>query len=191
MQKIISFLLLAFLFNSCTNSNRENENEASEPTIVQPESHSVQEFIVGDVDGDGKNETAIIYPPEIREDGLSCTDDSCMVQIDFGDGIALLKYPFSIGGFVEDLGDLDGDGSDELLYVPDWFQSCWGSMHVFSYSEGVWVEIAKTGLNWCNEDRFVERVQPLESGVFLLEGEQKGEKEGEVLTRFDTIRFNP
>jgi hypothetical protein len=64
-------------------------------------------------------------------------------------------------------------------------------MHVFSYREGAWVEIAKTGLNWCNEDRFVERVQTLESGMFLLEGEQKGEKEGEVLTRFDTIRFNP
>lgn len=191
MQKGISFFAILILFNSCTNSEEKNKIEESSPTITQAESHSIQEFAVGDVDGDGKPDMATIYPPEIREDGLSCTDDSCIVAIRFEGSINELRYPFSIGGFVEDLGDLDGDGGDELLYVPDWFQSCWGSLHVFSYKNGSWAQLAKTGLNWCNEDRFSDRIKLIDAGVLVLEGEVRGDAEGEILTRFDTVRLIP
>lgn len=180
---LFSLLLLSF---SCSEKTEKDEFEADEPTYIAPEEQTVQEFVVGDLNGNGTADVGTLYPPTFTEDGLSCTDDSCIVRIEFADeSIPDLRHALSIGGFIEDLGDLNGDGRAELLYVPDWFQSCWGSMHVYQLGESGWEESASVSLYWCEEEFFAERVKYLGDDQIVILAEIPND--GAVEERVDTF----
>jgi hypothetical protein len=187
MKPLLQAFVCLFLFNSCANPSdkEENKDEEQPQTVLYSETHFVQDYPVGDVDGDGNPETATLTPPDIREDGLGCLDDSCVVEVSFGDGIPLLRYPYSIGGILEDLGDLNGDGRAELLYVPDWFQSCWGSFSVYQLIDGKWIQSGRNSLYWCEEDLFKERVQMIDDNRFIMVGETSGD--GSIIDKVDTF----
>lgn len=187
MIRWLQFAVLLLLFNSCANpTEKEAENEEEQPQSVNfSDTHFAQDYPVGDINGDGVNETAHLIPPEIREDGLSCEDDSCVVVIDFGEGIPKLRYPYSIGGILEDLGDLNGDGRDEILYVPDWFQSCWGSFSVYQLVDGAWIESGRNSLYWCEEEFFTERVLMIDENRFAMVGEKSAG--GGIVDKVDTF----
>lgn len=64
--------------------------------------------------------------------------DSNFVNIAFSCGIPFIKHRSGFSGFVANLGDLDGNKTEELIYCPHWFQSNSGGIFVYGYKNKTW-----------------------------------------------------
>ena len=59
----------------------------------------------------------------------------CNSYISFSDtSLHILRIQSNLGGAIANVGDLDGDGADDILVYPDWWQSSWNPYKVFSYN---------------------------------------------------------
>ena len=88
---------------------------------------------VGDVNGDGKKDHAILANHEPKS-----AADSQYVTISFDCNVPSFQHANGFHGLMADAGDLDGNGTDELLYFPDWYQSMWAGLFVYGYRKGSW-----------------------------------------------------
>src|SRR3978361_654845 len=68
----------------------------------------------------GKPETLILITPKINSSETGC-DGGCLTKIKFSDPAApVISIKDCIGGTLTNLGDLNGDGLDEIGLLPDW-----------------------------------------------------------------------
>ena len=98
-------------------------------------------FAVGDVDGDGKKDKAIVQPLTFffRNNKM----DSQYVNITFTCSIPPIKHYNGFQGLVVNVGDLDGNNTDEILYYPDWYQSNSAGIYIYRYYQNKWTLLAK------------------------------------------------
>ncbi len=94
--------------------------------------------IKGDFDGDGKTETATLAGNGFPIDSADClTQCQCIVR--FSDSrLPDLTVPRCYVGHLENEGDLNADGADEIGVLPDWFSECKQDYSVFTLRDGVW-----------------------------------------------------
>lgn len=93
-------------------------------------------FIVGDVNGDRKVDKAIIEPATfIYRDGKV---DSQYVNISFTTDIPVIRHYNGFHGLIANVGDLDGNKTDELIYYPDWFIGNMASIYIYGLRDGEW-----------------------------------------------------
>jgi hypothetical protein len=122
---------------------------------------------------------ARIVPPKLTADESGC-EGPCIMQIIFSDpAIKPISVDSSIGGRLMNLGDLNGDGKDELGIQTDWFQGCWRSYFVFTNENGVWVRALPPIPTHCNQ---------WEAGINPVEKDPKGNKR--VIVHYSTFRNN-
>ena len=82
--------------------------------------------------------TAVITDP----DKQLCANNDCASTIHFEDEtIAPAHVVNSLNLDLTNLGDLDGDGNDELGAIPEWWSSVWQAYHVLTYKKGGWYEM--------------------------------------------------
>lgn len=82
--------------------------------------------------------TAVITDP----DKQLCANNDCASTIHFEDeSIAPAHVVNSLNLELTNLGDLDGDGNDELGAIPEWWSSVWQAYHVLTYKKGGWYEM--------------------------------------------------
>lgn len=97
------------------------------------------DYIIGDFDGDGQLEKAWVVRPSIIDPDMMECEDGCFVTIRFSDvSIPDIKAN-GIGGTLKNLGDLNGDGLDELGMERWWFQSCWQPYYIFTNVHYKWM----------------------------------------------------
>jgi hypothetical protein len=146
---LVSALFLC-LFSSCSPSTRKNEVASASDSLQQENSDSSQikqliwdynlnqidTFAVGDVDGDGNNDQAIIQPLTFfyRNNQM----DSQYVKIAFTCSIPAIKHYNGFKGLIANVGDLDGNHTDEVAYCPDWYQSNAGGIYIYGYRQNKW-----------------------------------------------------
>ncbi|PWK79924.1 hypothetical protein LX99_00385 [Mucilaginibacter oryzae] len=86
-----------------------------------------------------KNKESIsVIKPKINADGTGC-DGKCELILRFsGDHTPPITIEDCIGGEPVNLGDLDGDGKDEIGVLREWFNSCWHNYNVYTFKNGRW-----------------------------------------------------
>lgn len=105
--------------------------------------------ISGDFNGDGRKEECTLQKPVTIEDEMECKGE-CECILHFSDKkIKPLKIKQCIGGSLRNLGDLNGDGHDEIGFLPGWWTSCWMTYHVYTYRNGKWIELLRESVH-CN-----------------------------------------
>ena len=120
--------------------------------------------IEGDYDGDGKKDYAWVLAPQTDTSGLGgCDDGRCECFIKFSDP----KIPFikieqeAIGGALTNHGDINGDGADELGFLPDWFSSCWRDYYVYTLRDRKWRNAVEPFTTYCSYwDSTVSYIRP-------------------------------
>jgi len=116
--------------------------------------------VKGNFDGDGKPEYVWIVKPEFNKDGMGCVGDCTAQLMCSNPHIKTLTLNNSIGGTLTNLGDLTGDGKDEIGLLPDWFTSCWRSYRTYTLKNGEWIYFTEPFIVHCNQ--WEANIKPLE-----------------------------
>jgi hypothetical protein len=184
MRKTRFILLIAgLLLESCgsektSKADNDKLNSANKPMAGLSHKDSVEldfksrieRIPLGDLNGDGIADTAIVSPPRFISPGNpidGCQDDSCLCRIHFTCNLPDLTGVFGIGEVIANVGDLDNNGYCEISLVPEWFSSVWQALYVYGFRNGKW-QLFGTGT--CNlnsldsdPDFFKNRVKKMDS----------------------------
>lgn len=102
------------------------------------ERHINDTIPLGDLNGDHKGDTAIIMSHAPQS-----ANDSDYVTITFNNGMPNLIHGNAFHGLLANVGDLDGDGTCEVLYYPDWYQSNWAGIFIYALYNEKWQMIGQ------------------------------------------------
>ena len=161
------FFSLTVLFISCASSTNQTNNQTPTDTLSQdskvektnklsslPDSLTK---IAGDFNGDSKQDLATVVPPPTDNFG-NC--EKCIAKISFSNGIDTLTIPYEANGaIIFNAGDLDGNKTDELLVIPDWFNSCLGLQWVYTYRTNGWDTVASGQIYRCLPRNTIKRIK--------------------------------
>lgn len=129
--------------------------------------------VKGDYDGNGTQEWMWLESPSVNDDGSGCSGD-CNCRIRFSDpSLPLLTVKNCIGGIPVNHGDLNGNGSDEIGLLPEWFTSTWCSYQVWTFRKGQWIHAV---------DPFPTHLSQWDDGVIPIE--KAKEQPGFVIIRY-------
>lgn len=72
----------------------------------------------------------------------TCANNVCGSTIHFEDeSIQTIPVRDALDLELTNLGDLNGDGNDELGAIPKWWSSVWQAYHIFIYQNHIWYEL--------------------------------------------------
>lgn len=97
-------------------------------------------YALGDFNGDGKKEYVYFVPPEDADRWDELDDlDGLNGVLKFTDAsIPDIFVERCVTGQPRNLGDLNGDGRDEIGIQPGWVTSVWQVYRVFTFKGGKW-----------------------------------------------------
>jgi hypothetical protein len=145
----------------------------------------------GDFNGDGKPDRIWLEKPEIDETGMECVGGSCVSYIFFSDpALPYIAITDCIDGTPDNLGDLNGDGTDEIGLLPGRFTSCWNSYLVWSWKNGRWTNPIEPILTHCDQwekfSRCIEK-DPAKKGHVLVRYSEHTDEE--ILVKKKSLPF--
>lgn len=125
-------------------------SEASRPAIAQSPAQRPKDAVSGDFDGDGTAEYAWLVPPKVTGE-LAC-QGGCTSYLRFSKAqLPAIAKENCIGGTLTNLGDLNGDGGDDIGLLPEWFVGCWVDYFAYTYRAGQWRPLVKPFATHCNQ----------------------------------------
>ncbi|EHQ30705.1 hypothetical protein [Mucilaginibacter paludis] len=143
-------IILTCIYAGCVNNTKNAET--SKPPVPK--------VIQGDFNGDGKPEIVRLVKPKLNKEGTDCVG-GCVSYLRFSDTtIADIKVNNCIDGTPDNLGDLNGDGKDEIGLLPEWFTSCWRSYLVYTYKNDKWIYAVPPITTHCNQ--WEAHIKPIE-----------------------------
>lgn len=135
-----------------------------------------EDAVKGDYNGDGKAEYMWLEAPQLNDTEMDCVG-SCTAYIRFSDTtIPAISIQDCIGGFPTNKGDLNGNKTDEIGLLPEWFTSCWRSYYVWTLKDGKWIYAVKPFSTHCTQ---------WENDVIPIEIDKN--KKGNVIIRYSQI----
>jgi serine/threonine protein kinase len=137
------------------------DDDPDEGIIVEnPISDIPSDAVSGDFNGDGTLDYMLIQKPELASNNEECVGD-CISYIKFSDpSIPEIEVPNSIGGTPSNLGDLNGNGTDEIGLLPDSFSSCWREYFVWTFTNQSWGYLVDPISTHCNQ--WEDGIRPIE-----------------------------
>ncbi len=119
-----------------TDSNAKSDSLLMKELIKEYDLNRIDTFIVGDVNGDGVKDKAVILPLTFINVNNKIVNQ--YVNIAFTCNISMLKHSNGFHGLIANVGDLDGNNSDEIVYCPNWYQSNSGGIYIYGYRRNKW-----------------------------------------------------
>lgn len=169
--------ICVFMLFSCKQLSPKNASTSLKDAVEAVfGSGGTDTFTVGDLDGDGLPNMVFMKKPITEgfvdpDEGMTECPGGCNVSFSFGGKIPPFEHQTSIGGLVLDAGDLNEDGVGELLYVPDWISSCWGSIFVYSLNKGKWICPGSVAVYTCEGNDYLKRLRKIDKEKFELIGQ--------------------
>jgi len=108
--------------------------------------------VKGDFDGDGKPEYAWVVKAKIKSPEEDCTEGKCVIKIMFSKPVMQPIYlQSSYDGELYNVGDLNGDGSDEFAAFPEWFTGCGRFCYIYTQKNNEWTYLIPPISSDCND----------------------------------------
>ena len=160
---LLALLVLTFsLWTACEHPTKTAEAPKSPPaaaTPPAPPANVPKDAVKGDFDGDGRAEYVWLAAPEVTDE-MECKGE-CTSYLRFSKAtLPAIAQANCIGGQPGNLGDLNGNGGDEIGLLPEWFTSCWAEYYVYTYRAGKWEQLVKPFSTHCNQ--WEADVKPIE-----------------------------
>lgn len=129
---------------------------------------TTEDGLLGDFDGNGTKEYAYTKVSDCSDE----CDGKCETTIYFSD--KKIK-PFIISpaknGGLYNLGDLNGDGKEEIGFYPDWCTSCWHGFLVYTLDKAGWNTLVPSISTHCSQwedGKFPIRKDPKKKGYVII-----------------------
>lgn len=147
---IFTILFFASIYSGCVSDNKKAKD------VVPP----LPPVVKGDFKGEGKQAVVQLIGPQLNKQGTDCLG-GCTSYIRFSDTtIKPIRIDSCIGGMTENLGDLNGDGKDEIGVLREWFKGCWKNYYVYSYINNNWELAVPPIPTHCNQ--WTVHIKPIE-----------------------------
>lgn len=154
---IIILLVFAAVHSGCV-SDSKTTNTATNAAAVDK---ALPAVVTGNFFDAQKPVIAKLIKPKLNSDGTDCIDSGCVAYISFSDTtMKAIPVKHCIGGKLDNLGDLNGDGRDEIGLLPDWFTSCWHDYLVYTFKKGEWTYAVPPIPTHCNQ--WEAHIKPIE-----------------------------
>ncbi|WP_294820464.1 hypothetical protein [uncultured Flavobacterium sp.] len=121
-------------------------------------------LVIGDIDNDKIIDTAFITGPKWLNDEDGWGDPVITpyeIDITFSCSLPAIHHGNAVMGYIEDIGDIDGDGVSEVIVVPIWFIGCWGNMEFYTLKDGQWHNFGSAGCHICTDEIYLGRITKL------------------------------
>jgi hypothetical protein len=151
------FTALLFIFLAHTSCGSGKTSDQQHDTLSRILKHSpqqqhadsveadfrqrIQKIPAGDLNHDGSADTITVFPPRYIIPGNpleGCVGDTCSCTVRFSCHLPDIQKVTGTGLYFSNIGDLDGDGIDELAFIPQWPTSVWQALYVYSFRMGKW-----------------------------------------------------
>lgn len=125
-------------------------------THVNDAAPSQQERITGDFNGDGTRDEIWMIPAvaDTAKDAFQdCFGGQCNSYVFNNGDLPVLIVHDNLGGEIEKIDDMDGDGAPEIIVYPQWWQSNWNPYRIYSFNKntGQWNYLAEPVSIFANE----------------------------------------
>lgn len=99
----------------------------------------------------GEKQLVWLVPPKLNQQKDDCLGN-CNALLKFSSAkIPSIIVKNCIEGPPDNLGDLDGDGLDEIGILHVWFTSCWRNYDVYTLKQGKWELAVPSIITHCNQ----------------------------------------
>lgn len=129
-------------------------------------------MVLGYFDKDRLKDTAFLYTPmdSAHWDMFDCWP--CSTYVIFSNGTKSFGRDGDIGTHLENLGDLDKDGIDEIGHCTAWFIGGWTTVMIFKNVNSEWIWAAYTEMHYPFEPFKIKSIiKNLDNGKILLYGD--------------------
>ena len=178
------FFLILLLSTGCNKETAVHTINTAPDTLISFDSANNDRVIepaqwdtiaCGDLNTDGIADTAFVYtPPTIKQADIHGTlesyfecDTVCFNRITFSCNLPEIIFNRSVWGQIENIGDLNNDGINELIFCPLWFHSCRGQLYVYSLKNNQWKIVAQVAANRCEDTPLKDHIIKIKKSYFL------------------------
>ncbi|WP_461788374.1 hypothetical protein [Pedobacter sp.] len=144
MNRLCLLILIAIATISCRNKSVSEVSVTAKTFVVDANKHTVDTLIINN------NDTAFVVKNKVSDKDKGTESEVYEIHVMFSNKKwPVLHFKNAIGADLYVVEDLDGDDEPELLLRPEWFNSCWSSINLFSLKEGGWHLVKSGGMYFC------------------------------------------
>ena len=193
MKQTITLLVIILSFFGCHKTIQHDKALATTPKPVTKK-RSVDTLLLGDLNHDHLNDTVFVTNPlYVGEEDMSkydCIDKNCSATVRFSNGLPKIELPNAIGAEIENLGDLDKDGYDELLLVRQWFIGCRTNMYFYAIEKNNWKVFGRVGARLCEDEKeYKERVTQIAPNTLKVKGDTVNE-DYDIIDQYKILKLH-
>jgi len=176
--KFFSYLFLLVFFQ---NLNAQVASDWSD--------FAIDTIAIGDINHDKIVDFAFIKGTKFSDETKQwddCEKIGCAITISFSCGLPDISFENAVTGSIENIGDIDNDGFDEIVIAPSWIISCWGQLHFYTYKKGKWKKMGLVEQNICNNESFLTLIK--KKGKNKIAVEEQVWEDGDRVTKIKILK---
>lgn len=191
MKNYILLLALTLCFVAC--KQEKITAKAPKKTIQKEKIQAVDTILLGDLNHDAITDSIFVTNPyyvgeeDVIEHG--CINNLCDATIRFSCKLPNIPLQNAIGATIENMGDINQDGFDELIIVHQWFIGCWGSMYFYTFKNNQWHNFGSVASYLCSDDTLLSSVKKINNNT-IEATEKYMNEEGDIANKTMVFKLN-